>query len=252
MARIALITGGNRGLGRAAAHALADDGADIILTYRSNPAEAKAVVGEVEERGRAALALRLDMTDHESFPAFADELRSQLRERWAREQFDILVNNAGFDSLTPFGQTGAATMDALYAVHVKGPVLLTELLAPMISDGGRVLFVSSGLTRYVANPAYSVYAAMKGAVEVYTKYAAKALGTRAITVNAIAPGATATDFAGGRIRDDDAYRAMVTANHARGRVGEPEDIGDAVRSIVSVTAGWITAQRIEASGGQGL
>jgi NAD(P)-dependent dehydrogenase (short-subunit alcohol dehydrogenase family) len=143
-------------------------------------------------------------------------------------------------------------MDALYAVHVKGPVLLTELLAPMISDGGRVLFVSSGLTRYVANPAYSVYAAGKGAVEIYTKYAAKALGTRAITVNAIAPGATATDFAGGRIRDDDAYRAMVTANHARGRVGEPEDIGDAVRSIVSVTAGWITAQRIEASGGQGL
>jgi NAD(P)-dependent dehydrogenase (short-subunit alcohol dehydrogenase family) len=137
-------------------------------------------------------------------------------------------------------------------VHVKGPILLTELLAPMICDGGRVLFTSTGLTRYIANPGYSVYATMKGAIEVYTRYAAKALGAREITVNAIAPGATATDFAGGRIRDDETYRAMITANHARGRVGEPEDIGAAVRTIVSETAGWITAQRIEASGGQSL
>jgi len=178
--------------------------------------------------------------------------RLQLRERWATEQFDILINNAGFDGLTPFGQTDAATIDALYAVHVKGPVLLTELLAPMIRNGGRVLVTSTGLTRYVANPACSVYAVMKGAIEIYAKYAAKALGARAITVNALAPGATATDFAGGRIRDNAAYRAMVTANHAFGRVGEPEDIGGAVRAIVSGSAGWITAQRIEASGGQSL
>jgi NAD(P)-dependent dehydrogenase (short-subunit alcohol dehydrogenase family) len=252
MTRIALITGGNRGLGRASARALADDGTDIIVTYRSNSGEANSVVAELSERGRTAIALPLDVTDHDSFPAFAQELRSRLREHWAREQFDILVNNAGFDGLTPFGQTDAATIDALYAVHVKGPVLLTELLAPMISNGGRVLFTSTGLTRYVANPSYSVYAAMKGAIEVYTKYAAKALGARAITVNALAPGATATDFAGGRIRDDDAYRAMLTANHASGRVGEPEDIGGAVRTIVSESAGWITAQRIEASGGQSL
>ncbi len=252
MARIALITGGNRGLGRAFALALADDGTDVIVTYRSNPEEANAVVAELSERGRAAAALRLDVTDHGSFPAFADELLRQLRERWGREQFDILLNNAGFDSLTPFGQTDAETMDALYAVHVKGPVLLTELLAPMIADGGRVLFSSTGLTRYVANPAYSVYAAMKGAIEVYIKYAAKALGARAITVNAIAPGATATDFAGGRIRDDDAYRAMILASHAFGRIGEPQDIGGAVRAVVSASAGWITAQRIEAAGGQSL
>jgi NAD(P)-dependent dehydrogenase (short-subunit alcohol dehydrogenase family) len=252
MTRIALITGGNRGIGRASARALADDGIDIIVTYRSNPGEADSVVAELSARGRTAIALPLDITDHGSFPAFADELRSQLRERWAREQFDILVNNAGFDGLTPFGQADAATVDALYAVHVKGPVLLTELLAPMISNGGRVLFTSTGLTRYVANSAYSVYASMKGAIEVYTKYAAKALGARAITVNALAPGATATDFGGGMIRDDDAYRAMVTANHAFGRVGEPEDIGGAVRAIVSDSAGWITAQRIEASGGQSL
>lgn len=194
MNRIALITGGNRGLGRASARALADEGTDVILTYRSNPGDADSVVDELSEGGRIAVALPLDTTDHDSFPAFADELRGQLAERWSREQFDILINNA----------------------------------------------------------AYSVYAAMKGAIEVYTRYAAKALGARAITVNAIAPGATATDFAGGRIRDNETYRAMVTANHASGRVGEPEDIGGAVRAIVSETAGWITAQRIEASGGQSL
>jgi NAD(P)-dependent dehydrogenase (short-subunit alcohol dehydrogenase family) len=194
MNRIALITGGNRGLGRASARALADEGTDVILTYRSNPGDADSVVDELSEGGRIAVALPLDTTDHDSFPAFADELRGQLAERWSREQFDILINNA----------------------------------------------------------AYSVYAAMKGAIEVYTRYAAKALGARAITVNAIAPGATATDFAGGRIRDKETYRAMVTANHASGRVGEPEDIGGAVRAIVSETAGWITAQRIEASGGQSL
>jgi NAD(P)-dependent dehydrogenase (short-subunit alcohol dehydrogenase family) len=252
MTRIALITGGNRGIGRASARALADDGTDIIVTYRSSPEEANSVVAELSGRGRTAIALPLDTTDHDSFPAFAGQLREQLRERWAQEQLDIFINNAGFDRLTPFGQADAAAIDALYAVHVKGPILLTELLAPMIRDGGRVLFISTGLTRYVANPAYSVYAAMKGAIEVYTRYAAKALGARAITVNALAPGATATDFAGGRIRDDEAYRAMVTANHAFGRVGEPEDIGGAVRAIVSGSAGWITAQRIEASGGQSL
>jgi NAD(P)-dependent dehydrogenase (short-subunit alcohol dehydrogenase family) len=252
MTRIALITGGNRGLGRAAAHALADDDTDIVLTYRSGAESARDVVAELSERGRTAVAMHLDMTDDASFPAFTGQFSSVLRERWGRSTLDVLVNNAGFDGLTPFGQTDPAIIDALYAVHVKGPVLLTELLAPMISDGGRVLFTSSGLTRYVANPAYSVYASMKGAVEVYTKYAAKALGSRGITVNAIAPGATATDFGGGMIRDDPAYQSMVTSNHASGRVGEPEDIGGAVRAVVSRSAGWVTAQRIEASGGQNL
>jgi NAD(P)-dependent dehydrogenase (short-subunit alcohol dehydrogenase family) len=252
MTRIALITGGNRGIGRAAANALAEGGTDIVLTYRSNPDEAAEVVAELTALGRAAVALPLDVTHPEAFPAFADQLRGHLRERWARERFDILVNNAGFDRLTPFGETTGEAIDALYAVHVKGPILLTELLAPMIRDGGRVLFTSTGLTRYVANPALSVYASMKGAIETYTKYAAKALGARAITVNAIAPGATATDFAGGMIRDNDDYRAMITANHASGRVGEPADIGNAVRAITSESAAWITAQRIEASGGQSL
>ncbi|MEU5265487.1 SDR family oxidoreductase [Amycolatopsis sp. NPDC021455] len=252
MTRIALVTGGNRGIGRAAADALADDGTDVILTYRANPDEAEDVVGKLVARGRTAAALPLDLTRPETFPAFAEQLRAHLRNRWETDRFDILVNNAGFDKLTPFGQTTVDVIDALYAVHVRGPILLTELLAPMVRQGGRILFTSSGLTRYAANPAYSVYAAMKGAIEVYTKYAAKVLGPRAITVNALAPGATATDFAGGVIRDDDEYRAMVTANHASGRVGEPEDVGNAVRAITAEAASWITAQRIEASGGQSL
>jgi NAD(P)-dependent dehydrogenase (short-subunit alcohol dehydrogenase family) len=252
MTRIALVTGGNRGIGRAAAEALADDGTDVVLTYRSNREEAEDVVGQLAARGRTVAALHLDLTQPEAFPDFAERLRAELTGRWATDRFDILVNNAGFDLLTPFGETTVDAIDALYSVHVRGPVLLTELLAPMIRDGGRILFTSSGLTRYAANPAYSVYAAMKGAVEVYTRYAAKALGARAITVNALAPGATATDFAGGVIRDDDAYRAMITANHASGRVGEPQDIGNAVRAITAEAASWITAQRIEASGGQSL
>jgi NAD(P)-dependent dehydrogenase (short-subunit alcohol dehydrogenase family) len=252
MARIALITGGNRGLGRAAALALAEDGCDIVLTYRSHAHEAEAVVGQITALGRTAAALALDVTDSAAFPGFADELRACLREHWGTEEFDVLVNNAGFEGRTPFGQTDAATIDSLHAVHVKGPILLTELLAPMVRDRGRVLFSSTGLTRYVANPVYSVYAAMKGAIEVYTKYAAKVLAGRGITVNVLAPGATATDFGGGVIRDDEAYRAMITANHASGRVGEPEDIGGAVRAVVSESAGWITTQRIEASGGQSL
>jgi len=252
MARIALITGGNRGLGRAAALALAADDTDIVLTYRSNADEAAAVVAEVETLGRRAVALELDTTAASTFPAFAETLTATLRGTFARDTFDVLVNNAGFAGWTPFGETTEQVLDDLLAVHVKGPVLLTELLAPTVADGGRILFVSTGLTRFVANPAYSAYASAKGAVEVYTKYAAKALGSRGITVNVLAPGATATDFAGGVIRDDEDYRAMISGLVAFGRTGEPDDIGGAVRAIASESAGWVTGQRVEASGGQAL
>ncbi|MBT2415534.1 SDR family oxidoreductase [Streptomyces sp. ISL-12] len=252
MTRIALITGGNRGLGRAAAEQLAADGTDVVITYRSNPDEAEAVVAALREQGRQATAIRLDTTQHETFEAFRTTFIEELRTRWGRADFDILISNAGFDGRTPYGRTDPGLMDDLYKVHVKGPILLTESLTPHLHDGGRVVFLSTGLTRYVANPVYSVYASMKGAIEVYVKYAAKALGPRAITVNAVAPGATATDFGGGMIRDDDDYRAMVTRNHAFGRVGEPGDIGGALLAVTAESAGWITAQRIEASGGQGL
>lgn len=252
MTRIALITGGNRGLGRAAAEALADDGTDVIITFRSHADEAKEVVESLHARDRQAAAIRLDTTLPETFADFRSTLQAELSDRWGREDFDILISNGGFEGKTPYGQTDPATMDALYGVHVKGPILLTEMLTPLMRDGGRVVFLSTGLTRYVANPVYSAYAAMKGAIEVYTKYAAKALGGRAITVNVVAPGATATDFGGGMIRDDEGYRAMITRNHAFGRVGEPQDIGGAVRAITAESASWVTAQRIEASGGQSL
>ena len=250
--RIALITGGNRGLGRAAALALAADGADVVLTYRGGVDEAAGVVAEVEALGRRAAAIQLDTTAPSTFPAFAADLARTLGDTFDRDTFDVLVNNAGFSGWTPFGETTEAQLDDLLAVHVKGPILLTELLAASLVDGGRILFVSTGLTRFVATPAYSAYASAKGAIEVYTQYAAKALGPRGITVNVIAPGATATDFSGGMIRDNEDYRAMITANHAFGRVGEPEDIGGAVRALASESAGWITGQRVEASGGQAL
>ncbi|GAA1738962.1 SDR family NAD(P)-dependent oxidoreductase [Aeromicrobium alkaliterrae] len=250
--RTALITGGNRGLGRAAALALAADGTDVVLTYRGNADEATAVVGEVEALGRRAAALQLDTTVPGSFAAFAETLAATLQDVFGRETFDVLVNNAGYAGWTPFGEMTEEVLDELLAVHVKGPILLTELLAPSVADGGRIVFVSTGLTRFVANPAYSAYASAKGAIEVYTKYAAKALGARAITVNVLAPGATATDFAGGVIRDDEDYRAMISGLVAFGRIGEPDDIGGAVRAIASESAGWVTGQRIEASGGQAL
>ena len=251
MSRIALITGGNRGLGRAAALALADDEVDVVLTYRSGADDAQAVVNELTSKGRTAAALQLDTTKNETFAAFTDTLQTLVRDRFDQDTIDILVNNAGFDGPTPFGETDPDLLDQLYAVHVRGPILLTELLAPRIADGGRVVFTSSGLTRFVGLPLYSGYASMKGAIEVYTKYAAKALGERHITVNVIAPGATATDFAGGRLRGDE-YRAMIAKVSAFGRIGEPDDIGNAIRTVVSSSAGWITAQRIEASGGQSL
>jgi NAD(P)-dependent dehydrogenase (short-subunit alcohol dehydrogenase family) len=247
--RVALITGGNRGLGRASALALAADGADIILTYRSNADEAAGVVDDITALGRTAVALQLDTTAFSSFDAFVGELRSTLADRFDRANIDILMNNAGSVAVTPLGGTTEQAVDTMIDVHFKGVVLLTQALAPLIADGGRILNVSTGLSRFYGE-GFSVYASMKGAIEVYTKYLARELGSRRIAVNAIAPGATATDFGGGTVRDNVELRATIGSVTAMGRVGEPADIAGAVVSILSESAGWITAQRIEASGGQ--
>ena len=249
--RIALVTGGSRGLGRSTALALADTGTDVVVTYVADEAAARDVVAQVEARGRRSAALRLDVTEMDAFAAFADELRAVLTG-WDRTTFDVLVHNAGRSGDTPLGATDAAVVDDLFRTHVVPVVLLTQQLLALLADGGRILTVSTGLTQNLANPAYSVYAAMKGAVEVYTRYLAKSLGPRRIAVNAIAPGATATDFAGGLIRDDDGYRARIEASSAMGRVGQPDDIGRAAAAILAEGAGWVTGQRIEASGGQGM
>lgn len=251
MTRIALITGGSRGLGRASALALAAHDTDAVLTYRTGAEEAAAVVAELESAGRRAVALPLDTTAPETFPAFAAALGTTLRETWDVDRLDALVNNAGYVVDTPFGGTTAEQIASLTAVHLTGPVLLTQELAPLLRDGGAVLNLSTGLTRNLVNPGYSVYAAMKGAIEVWSRYLAKELGARGIRVNVLAPGATATDFAGGLIRDNEAYQAGIIASSALGRVGQPDDIGRAAAAILSGDLAWVTGQRIEASGGQG-
>ncbi|MDM4762236.1 SDR family oxidoreductase [Galbitalea sp. SE-J8] len=252
MTTITLITGGSRGLGRASALALADAGTDVVLTYVSNGDAAASVVAEIEARGRRAVALPLDTTAPETFPAFADALRAALSATWGRPDLDALFMNAGYAGDTTFGSIERADIDRLVAVHFTGVVLLTQQLAGLLADGGRILNVSTGLTRNPANPAYSVYAAVKTAVETWSLYLARQLGARRIAVNTIAPGATATDFAGGGIRDSEAYRGMLLPTVAMGRIGEPEDIGAAVAAILDPRMAWVTGQRIEASGGQRL
>jgi NAD(P)-dependent dehydrogenase (short-subunit alcohol dehydrogenase family) len=245
---IALITGGSRGLGRNAALKLAEHGVDIVLTYRSSAAEADAAVIEIEKRGRRAAALQLDVGVAATFDAFAAELRRVLADKWQRERFDFLVNNAGIGIHASFEQTTEAQFDELMNVQLKGPFFLTQKMLPLINDGGRILNVSTGLARFT-QPGYAAYAAMKGGIEVLTRYQAKELGARGITVNVIAPGAIETDFGGGVVRDNEKINQYLAAQTALGRVGRPDDIGGVIASLLSPETGWINAQRIEASGG---
>jgi len=246
---IALVTGGSRGLGRSAVLKLAERGVDAILTYRSNEAEAQAVVDQVRALGRRAVALQLDVADSASFAAFAERVKSVLTTTWRRGDFDYLVNNAGVGGEhASVAETTEAQFDMLFNVHLKGTFFLTQKLLPLIRDGGRILNTSSGLARF-ALPGYAAYAAMKGGVEVLTRYLAKELGARGISVNTIAPGAIATDFGGGRVRDNAQLNAFVASQTALGRTGLPDDVGSAVAALLTEPNGWINAQRIEVSGG---
>lgn len=249
--RIALITGGSRGLGRSTALHLARQGFDLILTYRSQQAEAQGAVHEIEQLGRQAVALPLDVADSGSFSGFAAEVRSLLQDRWARDKFDYLVNNAGNGVHAAFADTSEAQFDAMMTVHLKGTFFLTQALLPLLADGGRIVNVSSGLTRF-ALPGYAAYAAMKGAVEVLTRYLAKELGPRGIAVNTVAPGAIATDFGDGAVRDNPQLNGLIAAQTALGRVGQADDIGGMIASLLSDGNRWINGQRIEASGGMFL
>ncbi|HET7795518.1 MAG TPA: SDR family oxidoreductase [Rhizobacter sp.] len=246
---IALITGGSRGLGKSAALKLAEQGHDVILTYRRNAAEADAVVAQITQGGRRAAALALDVGDSRSFGDFAAQLRRLLAQRWQREHFDFLVNNAGMGHTASFADTTEAQFDELMNVHLKGPFFLTQALLPLLADGGRIVNVSSGLTRF-ALPGYAAYSAMKGGVEVLTRFLAKELGARGIAVNTLAPGAIETDFGGGLVRDNAQFNAAIAAQTALGRVGLPDDIGGAVAALLSPGSRWVNAQRIEVSGGQ--
>jgi NAD(P)-dependent dehydrogenase (short-subunit alcohol dehydrogenase family) len=245
---IALITGGSRGLGKSMALKLAEQGTDVVLTYRSNKAEADAVAETIRRLGRRAVVLPLDVGKASTFAAFADQLRAALKDQWQRSHFDYLVNNAGVGVHASFAETSEAQFDELVNVHLKGTFFLTQTLLPLIADGGRILNVSSGLARF-ALPGYAAYASMKGAIEVLTRYLAKELGARRIAVNTLAPGAIETDFGGGVVRDNADVNAFVAAQTALGRVGLPDDIGGVVAALLSKDSGWINGQRIEASGG---
>lgn len=248
---IALITGGSRGLGRDMALKLAAQGTDVILTYRSRREEADAVVAAIEAVGRRAVALQLDVGDSKSFDAFVAQVVEALRTHWQRERFDYLVNNAGVGAHAAFAEIDEAQFDLLVNVHLKGPFFLTQKLLPLIADGGRILNISSGLARF-ALPGYSAYAAMKGAIEVLTRYQAKELGARGIAANVLAPGAIETDFGGGAVRDNAELNRFVAANTALGRAGLPDDIGSAVAALLGPGGRWINGQRVEVSGGMFL
>lgn len=245
-APLALITGGSRGLGKSMALQLADRGTDVLLTYRTGADDARAVVAAIEARGRKAAALALDVTSSAGFTGFVDGVRAQLVS-WKRDRFDFLVNNAGSGGYTPFAEVTEAQLDEQFNVHFRSVFLLSQKLLPLIADGGRIVNVSTGVARY-SYTGFSVYGAMKGAVEVLTRYMAKELGPRRITVNVVAPGGIATDFGGGAMRDP-AMQAIVAAETALGRMGTADDIGRIVATLLSPDMGWVNGQRIEATGG---
>ncbi|MDO4236217.1 SDR family NAD(P)-dependent oxidoreductase [Pseudomonas sp.] len=249
--KIALITGASRGLGKSAALHLAAQGVDILGTYHSRADEAQALVTQIEQLGGRAAMLQLDVSQSATFAGFADHVTDALKDVFAQDQFDFLVNNAGIGIHASFAETTEAQFDQLVAIQFKGPFFLTQKLLPLIRDGGRILNVSSGLARF-SLPGYAAYAAMKGAMEVLTRYQAKELGARGISVNILAPGAIETDFGGGAVRDNANLNAMVANNTALGRAGLPDDIGGAVALLLADGGQWITGQRIEASGGMFL
>lgn len=246
--KIALITGGSRGLGRSTALALAKNHVDVIITYHQHDQEAKAVIVEIEALGASAAALRLDTSETASFADFVEQLHTILSEKWSAKSIDFLVNNAGIGLTSSITESSEEMFDRLMSVHLKGVFFLTQSLLPHINDGGSIVNLSSGLTRF-SLPGYGAYAMMKGGVEVFTRYLAKELGSRSIRVNTIAPGAIETDFGGGVVRDNAGLNQMIAGQTAMGRVGLPDDIGLAIAALLSDDSGWVNAQRIEVSGG---
>jgi NAD(P)-dependent dehydrogenase (short-subunit alcohol dehydrogenase family) len=245
---IALITGGSRGLGHNTALHLARQGVDVILTYRSGADEARQAVAQIEALGRRAVALELDVADSRGFTDFAAQVGHALRQTWQRERFDYLVNNAGIGIHASFAETTEEQFDTLFNIHLKGAFFLTQKLLPLLADGGRIVNISSGLARF-SLPGYAAYAAMKGGIEVLTRYLAKELGPRGIAVNTVAPGAIETDFGGGAVRDNAALNSAIATQTALGRVGLPDDIGGAIAALLQPGNRWMNGQRVEVSGG---
>ena len=249
--KIALVTGGSRGLGKDMAKRLAEKGHDVIITYQSQKNAAEEVVKEIEAGGRKAIALHLDTNDFHSLDGFIATVQQTLQQKWGVSHFDFLINNAGIGATIPFAQVTEADFDRFMNIHFKSVYFLTQKSLPLLNDKGRIINISTGTTRFCV-PGYSVYASMKGAIETLTKYLAKDLGARGITVNVVAPGPIETDFNNAAIRSNPERKAAMANMIALGRVGQAEDIGGVIAFLCSEDGGWITGQRIEASGGVSL
>jgi NAD(P)-dependent dehydrogenase (short-subunit alcohol dehydrogenase family) len=249
--KIALITGGSRGLGKNMALALAQKGIDIMLTYHSNQAAANEVVTAIELMGQKAVAFQLDTSNTATFASFIIQVKDYLKENYSRSNFDFLINNAGTALYSLAAETSEEQVIDIFNIHYKGVFFLTQKALPIMHDGGGIVNISSGLSR-ITMPGSSVYASMKSAIETYSRYLAKELGDRKIRVNVIAPGAIETDFGGGRVRDNKEINANIAGITALGRVGLPDDIGKVVAFLCTQDAGWVNAQRIEVSGGQAI
>jgi NAD(P)-dependent dehydrogenase (short-subunit alcohol dehydrogenase family) len=251
MSKIALITGGSRGLGKNMALSLARKGIDVILTYNSKKDEAASVVAQIEELGQKGAALQFNANDSKTFDPFFNEVRVVLKNTFKAERFDFLINNAGIGIHASFAETTEEQFDTLVDIHLKGPFFLTQKALLLMNDGGGIVNISSGLARF-STPGFAAYASMKGGIEVLTRYQAKELGSRGIRVNVVAPGAIETDFGGGAVRDNAQMNQFIASITALGRVGLPDDIGGVVAFLCTEDAKWINAQRIEVSGGVNL
>ncbi|SHH88810.1 SDR family NAD(P)-dependent oxidoreductase [Flavobacterium defluvii] len=249
--KIAVVTGGSRGLGKDMALNLAKKGLNVVLTYNSQKEEAQNVVKQIEQIGQIGVALKLDVSDTSSFDLFRKTLSETLSNHFKTDKIDFLINNAGFIHYANFAEITETQFTEMENVHFKGPFFLTQKLLPLFNANGGIVNVSSGLTRF-ATPGFSAYASFKGGMETLTKYLAKELGDRRIRVNSIAPGAIETDIMGGAVRDNAEMNQYLASQTALGRVGLPEDIGGVVAFLCTDEAGWINAQRIEISGGSNL
>nr|WP_315247658.1 SDR family oxidoreductase [uncultured Flavobacterium sp.] len=246
--KIALVTGGSRGLGKNMAIAIAKKGIDVIITYNSKKDEADEVVKEIENLGQTAAAIQLNVAHSATFDSFIENVSTVLKNTFKTNKFDFLVNNAGIGIHNSFAETTEDEFDLLTNIHFKGPFFLTQKALPILNDGGGIVNISSGLARF-SFPGYAAYASMKGAIETLTQYQAKELGERKIRANIVAPGAIETDFGGGAVRDNDEINQMIAGLTSLGRVGLPDDIGGVVAFLCSEESRWVNGQRIEVSGG---
>ncbi len=246
--KTAIITGASRGLGRDMALNLAKEGINVIFSYHSNIEQANQVIKDIKALGQKAVAFQFDASNPKNAEAFINQATSYLIQENGSANFDFLINNAGTGAFNLISDTTEGQFDDMMNIHLKSIYFLTQKALPFINKGGRIINVSSGLARF-SLPGMSAYAIMKGGIEVFTRYLAKELGSRNITANVVAPGAIATDFAGGVNRDDEEKRGIIASITALGRVGEAQDIGGVVAFLCSDKAGWVNGQRIEVSGG---